>query len=59
MGAAIVVDSRYVPDVYSRLEFNPLCFLLYEDPSQSPEQWENVNINTMHEIPLYCHVSGS
>ena len=42
-GAAIVVDSHYVPDVYSRLHFNPLCFLQYENQSQSPQQWENVS----------------
>ena len=42
-GAAIVVDSHYVPDVYSRLQFNPLCFLQYENRSQSPKQWENVS----------------
>ena len=67
MGAAIVVDSRNVPNVYSRLQFNPLCFLLYENPSQSPEQWKNVNVSVVclhtssitKKIPLYYHVSGS
>jgi len=43
MGAAIVVGGHYVPDVYSRVHFNPLCFLQYENQSQSPEQWENVS----------------
>ena len=68
MGAAIIVDSRNVPNVYSRLRFNPLCFLLYENPSQSPEQWKNVNISVVclhtsssynQKISLYCHVSGN
>ena len=41
-GASIVVDTFRVADVYSQLLFNPLCFLLYENTSQSPEHWENV-----------------
>ena len=45
-GAAIVVDTFYVPDVYSQLLFNPLCFLLYNE-SRSPEHWENVSITSM------------
>ena len=47
-GASIVVDTFYMPDVYSQLLFNPLCFLLYEDTSQSPEHWENVSIPNNH-----------
>ena len=44
LGAAVVVDTNnVVPDVYSQLLFNPLCFLLYENTSQSPEHWENVS----------------
>ena len=48
MGAAIVVGGHYVPDVYSRVHFNPLCFLQYENQSQSPEQWENVSVCTQY-----------
>ena len=43
LGAAVVVDTNKVPDVFSQLPFNPLCFLLYENTSQFPEHWENVS----------------
>ena len=46
-GASIVLDSFRVPDVYSRLLFNPLCFFLYENVSQFPEYWQNVSSEGM------------
>ena len=43
LGASVVVETHTgVPDVYSRLLRNPLCVFLYEDPSQRPDEWENV-----------------
>ena len=48
MGAAIVVDSRYVPSVYSRLQFNPLCFIQYENATLFPEEWKNVRTSITH-----------
>ncbi len=44
LGAALVVDTHTgVPDVQSKLAYNPLCVLLYEDPSRQPDHWENVS----------------
>jgi len=51
MGAAVVVDTNLTPGVYSRLLYNPLCFILYENASQSPEQWENVSYKNTNYIP--------
>lgn len=38
----MVIDALPVPPVYSRLIRNPLCTLLYEDSSHSPNDWDNV-----------------
>ena len=54
-GAAVVVDTILVPDAYSRLLFNPLCFILYENSSQSPEQWENVSYKRTIHAYNYIH----
>ena len=37
VGAAISVESQDVPDVLSKLLFNPLCFLRYEEPTKPPD----------------------
>ena len=44
IGAAVVIHAPRVPAVYSRLIKNPLCTVLYEDTSLSPNDWENVKI---------------
>lgn len=41
-GAAISVESQQVTQALSRLFYNPLCFLLYEDPLVSPDEWSDV-----------------
>ena len=57
-GASIVVDNFRVADVYSQLLFNPLCFLLYENTSQSPKHWENV-CKSKHAINVnLCKYGG-
>lgn len=55
MGAAIVVENHnhHVPYVYSRLHFNPLCFLQYEDKLLPPEKWENVSRGNSRDS-LFC-----
>ena len=47
LGAALVGDTLFVPSVVSRLAYNPLCFLLYEDNLLPPDEWENVS-NALH-----------
>ena len=42
IGAAMILDILSVPPVYSRLLNNPLCTLLYEEISRSPDDWEDV-----------------
>ena len=44
VGAAISVESQDVPDVLSKLLFNPLCFLRYEEPTKPPDSWEDVRV---------------
>ena len=55
MGAAIVVEVHRVPKVYSKLLFNPLCFLHYENASQPPEQWENVSCKYISVLMFTVH----
>ena len=42
VGAAISIESEPVPDVYSKLVYNPLCFLRYEDYIVAPDDWDDV-----------------
>lgn len=44
IGAAVIIDLVSVPPVYSRLLNNPLCTLIYEEPFQSPDEWEDVSL---------------
>ena len=40
LGAAIVVDSLYIPPLFSELLYNPLCMLLLEDRTLSLNELE-------------------
>ena len=42
VGAAISVESQDVPDELSKLLYNPLCFLRYENATIPPDSWEDV-----------------
>lgn len=44
LGAALVGDTLFVPSVVSRLAFNPLCLMFYEDFFIPPNEWENVSL---------------
>lgn len=46
----MVIDVLQVPSVYSRLGHNPLCTLLYEDDSRTPDDWEDVGNSTYTNI---------
>ena len=48
------METPFVPDVYSSLLYNPLCVLLFEDPSEKPNEWENVCNNSYH-----AHIDSS
>ena len=52
VGAAISVESQKISDVFSKLLFNPLCFLRYEDPKKAPDSWEDARIATWVELLL-------
>ena len=36
------MDTPTASTTFDQLAYNPQCFVLYVDPSQPPEQWENV-----------------
>ena len=42
LGAAMVGDTRFVPAVVSKLAYNPLCMMRYENNRLVPDEWENV-----------------
>ena len=44
LGASIVVDSPASLSSFSDILFNPKCFVLYEDRTAPPLEWENVSI---------------
>ena len=44
LGAAMVGDTLFVPSVVSRLIYNPLCMMRYENDRLAPDEWENVRI---------------
>ena len=56
----MILDILSVPPVYSRLLNNPLCTLLYEEITRSPDDWEDVrNISEcMQDLceTAICHV---
>ena len=55
LGAAMVGDTLFVPSVVSRLAYNPLCMLRYENDRLPPDEWENVRTDlymTSFSLPL-------
>lgn len=44
LGSAIRVDLQQFPSLLTSLIGNPLCFLLYEDESEPPIDWNPVYI---------------
>ena len=45
LGASIVVDSPASLSSFSDLLFNPKCFILYEDRTAPPSEWNNVSLD--------------
>ena len=43
-GAGIVVESLSVPNLFSRLLYNPLCTLLLGDPTSPPNKDSDINV---------------
>ncbi len=43
IGSAIVVTVQRASPVFSQLVYNPQCFLIYENASRSPGQWDDVS----------------
>ena len=43
-GASILVDDQSTSVVFGQLAFNSQCFIVYENPSKPPGQWNNVGI---------------
>ena len=48
IGAALVVDSHIIPEVFSRLANNPLCVFISENRTQEPNEW---NVRNGWEFP--------
>ena len=44
-GAGIVVESLFVPQLFSRLLYNPLCTLLLGDPTLPPNRGSNQDVS--------------
>ena len=42
IGSAIVVDVQRSSQVFSELIFNTQCFLIFENTTIAPDQWEQV-----------------
>ena len=42
-GASILVETSTASITFGKLQFNPLCFALYEDSTALPSQWEDVS----------------
>ena len=45
-GAALTVETLDSYETMERLQYNPLCFLLYQDLQQAPDQWTDVSPDT-------------
>lgn len=43
-GASLLVDDQSTSVVFGQLAFNSQCFIVYENPSKPPGQWNNVGI---------------
>ncbi len=39
LGAAVELATQRVPEVYSKLAFNPLCTFISENRTQPPDDW--------------------
>ena len=49
-GAAITVFSGTLPETFSNVLYNPLCFLVYEFEQTPPNEWNVCYYNAVHEI---------
>ena len=52
LGSATVVVTLSISDILSNILYNPLCFLRYEDPLLSPQEWHNYNVRPTTPIIL-------
>ncbi len=43
-GASILVDDQSTSVAFGQLAFNPQCFIVFENPSKPPGQWNSVRI---------------
>lgn len=43
-GACIVVRGQLIAAAFTRQLYNPQCFLQYQDATEPPQNWKNVNI---------------
>lgn len=48
IGAALNVEAQEFSEVLSKLLYNPLCFLQYEDPRVPPDDWQDVSANCIY-----------
>ena len=44
IGSAIVVDVQRSSQVFSQLIFNTQCFLIFENATIAPDQWDEVSV---------------
>ena len=56
LGASIVVDSPALLSSFSDILFNPKCFVLYEDRTAPPSEWNNVSRMCSYFNTLYAPV---
>ena len=47
-GAGIVVESLFVPKLFSRLLYNPLCTLLLGDPTLPPNKGSSLDVSVIY-----------
>ena len=54
-GASVLVEDQSTSITFGQLAFNPQCFIVYEDPSKPPGQWNNVCSYVHHDNSTNQH----
>ena len=48
-------EARSVSNVFSRLVYNPQCFMLYYNRTQPPNRWDDV-CTCVHTCTYYVYI---
>lgn len=53
LGSSIIVDSLVSTASFGDLVYNPRCFILYENRTAMPDEWEVSHCSTKETGPSY------